>query len=418
MADQIFTVKSGFYDAVNGDRTYKAADMNKPYNRVVADGVFATPEGTPSTDLQVIASGTGMAITVQKGQALVGQRWFENESPIIIIVPTNTAFYSRLDSVIIQVDKRTSGRTGSVIYRTGTAAQTPEAPALTQNNNVMEYRVANILVSPSASAITQSAITDTRGSSECPWVTSLIQQVDTSTLWAQYQEAYQEQFNEFTVEYNEYKQAQRIDWDQFIHDLTEDLTCTMNLVEYTNRVVTDAETPSMSIGITYEPTADILEVYINGLRADAADYTANSTTVTFTNPLDAGQTVLFRVLKSVIGGNISSVMGLVNALAVQVHALEEDSEWQTLTLDNGALVDTEPCKYRKLGNIVEVNGFVTALSGAKTIFTLPAGFRPSTKIRVPSNYSACFLTLDTDGTLKTAGASSSQKYPIHITFIA
>ena len=30
MADQNFSVKCGFFDAVNGDRTYSAEDMNKP----------------------------------------------------------------------------------------------------------------------------------------------------------------------------------------------------------------------------------------------------------------------------------------------------------------------------------------------------------------------------------------------------
>ena len=108
MADQNFSVKCGFFDAVNGDRTYSAEDMNKPYSRVIADGVFATPAGQPSTDLQVVASGSGMNITVQAGQAIVAAKWFENSTPVIITVPANTALYNRIDSVIAQVDKRAS----------------------------------------------------------------------------------------------------------------------------------------------------------------------------------------------------------------------------------------------------------------------------------------------------------------------
>ena len=30
MSDQLFPIKSGFYDAINNDRTYNAEDMNKP----------------------------------------------------------------------------------------------------------------------------------------------------------------------------------------------------------------------------------------------------------------------------------------------------------------------------------------------------------------------------------------------------
>ena len=33
MADQVFAVISGFYDAINEDRTYTADQMNRPYNR-------------------------------------------------------------------------------------------------------------------------------------------------------------------------------------------------------------------------------------------------------------------------------------------------------------------------------------------------------------------------------------------------
>ena len=312
MADQTFTVKSGFYNAINGDRKYTADDMNKPYARVVADGVFATNLGTPSTDLQVVASGTGMRVTVQAGQAIVGHKWFENEAPILVTVPANTALYSRIDSVIIQVDKRSSGRTGSVIYRTGEPAQSPSAPAVTQNANVTAYRVANILVSPAATSISQTAITDRRGTADCPWVTALIQQVDTSALWLQYQTAFAEQYAAFTAQYEEYKRQQQADWSAFIETLTEDLDVTMNMLELTHSHTTAGSESTISIGIAeYNPATDILEVYINGLKADPSEYTAGPSSITLATALESGNTVLFRVLKAVIGGDLSSVASLL-----------------------------------------------------------------------------------------------------------
>ena len=87
MADQTFGVNCGFWDAINYDRTYSADDMNKPYSRLVADGVFAANDGTPSSDLQVVASGASMNITVQKGQGIFAHKWFENPSSLLITVP-------------------------------------------------------------------------------------------------------------------------------------------------------------------------------------------------------------------------------------------------------------------------------------------------------------------------------------------
>ena len=319
MADQIFTVKSGFYDAINGDRKYSAEDMNKPYSRVVADGVFATQEGTPSSDLQVVASGTGMIITVQAGQAIIGGKWFENTSPIMVTVPANTALYSRLDSVIMRVDKRTSGRTGAIVYRTGTAAQEPTAPEITQTASLMEYRLANIIVGPSTTAILQSQIVDLRGT-ETPWVTSLIQQVDTSTLFAQYQAAFAEQYARYTEEYQAYKAQQQADWSAFIQTITEDLDVTMNMLELKRTYETSSEESQINIGISaYVPSTDILEVYINGLKE--SNYTSDGTKITLSTPLEAGNTVEFRVLKAVIGGDISSIASVLQRIEEELDSL-------------------------------------------------------------------------------------------------
>ena len=312
MADQNFSVKCGFFDALNGDRVYSADDMNKPYSRLVADGVFASQSGTPSSDLQVIASGTGMTVTVQAGEGIFAHKWFINQTAIIITVPANTALYNRIDSVIAQVDKRQSGRVGSIVYRTGTPAGTPEPPAISTSSNLVEYRLANILVAPSATAITQSVVTDLRGTSSCPWVAGLIQQLDTSTLWNQYAAAFAEQYAKFTADYEIYKQQQQQDWAQFIQTLGDDLDVTMNMMELTNVHTATGSESVIDIGINeYNPATDILEVFINGLKADSSDYTATATQVTLTTPLASGGVILFRVLKAVIGGDLTSVISLL-----------------------------------------------------------------------------------------------------------
>ena len=79
MADTIYSVNCGFFDAVNSDRTYTADDMNKPYARLVADGVFATPQGTASDDLQTRGSGA-MKVTVKAGRGIFAEKWFETRA--------------------------------------------------------------------------------------------------------------------------------------------------------------------------------------------------------------------------------------------------------------------------------------------------------------------------------------------------
>lgn len=181
MAEQIFAANCGFFNAVNYDRTYTSEDMNRPYSRIIADGVFLTAQGTASTDLQVVSAGAGMNITVKAGQGMFASKWFENPAAIMITVQNNTAIYPRFDSVIVQVDMRVSGRRGNIVYRTGTPASNPQPPAINQIANVTEYRLGNIYVAPNANTINNDAITDLRGTAACPWVKGLVTSIITSS---------------------------------------------------------------------------------------------------------------------------------------------------------------------------------------------------------------------------------------------
>ena len=314
MADQTFAVHCGFFDAINSDRTYSADEMNRPYKRVISNGVFATPSGTRSTDLQVVAS-SGMNVICKKGEGLFADKWFENPASIAITVPSNTGTVPRIDSVLVQVDTRTSGRVGNIVYRTGTPASSPVPPAINQTEGVVEYRLANIRVNAGVSAITQSMITDRRGSSDCPWVTSLIYQLDTSTLYDQWAAAYEEYFEQ-----------EKAAWDAWYAQLTQELDVSMDLVTLTNTIVTTASTSDIDIGISvYNADTDMLEVYINGLRAvEDTHYTRNgNTSISLTVPLLSGQSVTFIVMKSVISGDVTSMMSMIQDLDARVTALEQ-----------------------------------------------------------------------------------------------
>lgn len=383
MADQTFGVKCGFWDAINADRTYSADDMNRPYNRLVADGVFAASDGSPSSDLQVVASGTSMNITVQKGQGIFAHKWFENPSSILITVPDNTALYSRIDSVIVQIDKRTSGRVGNIVYRTGTPSATPEAPEINTASNVIEYRIANISVMAAATSISQSVITDLRGSESCPWVTGLIQQVDTSTLWLQFQAAYESQYNQYTTDYLEYVEQQRQAWEDFLSTLTDELTVSTNVVSFTSVYTSDGTVSEVPINISsYAPSTDVLQVFINGLLATpTTDYalSQDGESIELTEDLLEGQTVVFVVFKSLIGANIESAVSLIQRLDAKMDAITEDSGWVALNLEGDVTAaddDLTPA-VRSIGNRIYLRGSVSGVEAAETLIaTLPVSCKP------------------------------------------
>lgn len=397
MADTIYIVNCGFFDAVNSDRTYTAEDMNKPYARLVADGVFATPQGTASDDLQTLGSGA-MKVTVKAGRGVFASKWFENPSAILFDVPSNTSFNARVDSIIAQVDTRQAGRVGNIVYRTGTPAATPEPPAINETTGVTEYRLANIAVASGATAITDAEITDLRGSSSCPWVTGLIKQVDTSTLWAQFQSAYKAQFEQYGIDYQQYIAIQRQAWEDFLETLTEELTVATNVITYTSTYTAGGTATNIPINIaSYNADTDVLLVYINGLLANGK-YTLNADKISIdlNNAISAGNTVYFVVFHSVVAADIESTISMIQTLDAKLDAFMNDTGWVNLSLENGATAfdASNVPAFRKIGDTVYLRGAIKGLTtlGA-VIATLPVECSPG-----QDHY---FTTVTKDGTSVT-----------------
>lgn len=372
MAEQKFLINGGFFDSVNKDRLYSADQMNKPYNRVITEGIFATPAGTPSTDFQVLSANNAMNIVVKKGDGLLGNKWIENPSDQAITVSTNTSIVPRRDSIIIQVDKTQGGRICNIVYREGTAKANPMPPDLSTNSNIVELRVANIYVAPSATYIGQDAITDLRGSSECPWITSLIKQVDTSTLFIQWQTAFQNYYNQETEAFN-----------AFMETLTEQLTVNTNVVMLESHYTSTTEVTEIPINITgFDQTKDVLMVFVNRLRATPnIDYTisTDNTKITLTNSIVANQSVNFLVLKSVVGADDATAVQLMTQVNTKLTEITTDSGWINFTLENGtSFDDTTTPAIRKYNNQVFIRGAIKGLDTLNVpICTLPTNMRPA-----------------------------------------
>lgn len=392
MADQIFTVRSGFYDALDSDRVYSADDMNRPYKRVISNGVFSTPKGTPSTDLQVVPAGSGMQIIVKAGEGIFGDKWFENPSDINITVPENTTTVPRIDSVIVQIDKRIGGREGNIVYRTGTPSARPSAPAINTVANVIEYRLANVRVNASADTITAGVITDRRGSADCPWVTSLIYQVDTSTLYDQYKAAY-----------DEYFEKEKEQWDNWYAHLTEELNVSMSLVKITNTVVTTEESRDIPIGIQeYDQYSDTLEVYVNGLKLSEDQYAVGSTGtyISLAAPIKSGQTIEFVVFASVIMTGGYDIMFEISELTRRLDELSAIND-VILTPSSGVTVVRSRCT---------MSGRTVTLS---CVFTTSAEIATNTHLFHVSSSDALvdtpvdFILVDSTGGVNLAVVTSS-----------
>lgn len=177
----------GFFDAVYDsdtgtyDRTYTAEQMSLYFRGLVSDGVIANVG-----NMMAVTPGSGMAVQVGTGRMFIDSRWLQNSSALNISISAAHATLNRKDIIVARLDY--SGRAIGIIAKTGTAAASPAAPGIVRNSEYFEMELAEIYVSAGATAITAENVTDKRAdTSVCGYVTGLVDQIDTTDMWAQLQ---------------------------------------------------------------------------------------------------------------------------------------------------------------------------------------------------------------------------------------
>lgn len=166
-------VTYGFYNAIDGDRTYDAEDMSRFFDGIFTDGIFVNYE-----DALAVTPATGMNVTVGVGRAWFDHTWTYNNAPLVLPVIGSDQILSRIDAVVIEVNKNTAVRANDIKVVQGIPASNPERPTMIDDQNHKQYPIAYITVSPGVTELGSSAITDNRGTETCPYAASVIDNTD------------------------------------------------------------------------------------------------------------------------------------------------------------------------------------------------------------------------------------------------
>ena len=268
-----------FFNAVESggvyDREYNAEDVTSYLSGLVGNGVFPTP----STALQVSAS-TGMTVLVGAGKGWINGHKIENTAALTLVVDAADVVLNRIDDVIFYVDHTT--RSMGIEIKKGTLAATPTAPTLQRDSDRWELCLAQIYVAKQTAAITAAMITDTRmNSTLCGYVQGLIQQVDTTTLWQQQQDAFDTWFASVQSQLQTALAVRRLEATYQTISSNED---TFTVTDYI---------------ATYSYVYDILDIYINGIHLTSDEYSNTAGVITLVTPIvSPGAVVEFCVTQS------------------------------------------------------------------------------------------------------------------------
>ncbi len=312
--------RSGFYPSNPSAgiiNEYKGYEIGNVYRRIISNGVFANNAGTPSTDLQVLAN-DGLSVILKPGEGIFLNQWYINDADILFSLDSEPSL-NRIDLIVIEANKTASVLTTKAKIIKGTPAVVPVAPSVVDSDTVKQYPVASIKVTGGVSTISQSAITDLRGIAPTLWITSLVQQVDTSALYNQFHAAFWEWFN----------------------NVKETLVTTTLMRKYTGYVTSTGENQTeFTVPISqYNSVLDILQVHVEGrILREGVDYVKNGTTsITLTVGLAVpGTLVYMEIFKSVDGSSAEEIAQLLYNLEDRVNAsiITSDTGSDKLTIVN------------------------------------------------------------------------------------
>lgn len=222
---------SGFFNAIKTgdtwDRVYLAEDLAAFFSPLIRDGVFAGK----SDGLQVIPSQPlGMSVQVSQGQAWIAGYSYINDAYLSIPIDPADGSLNRIDRIVIQWDN--SERKISAVCKKGIPAINANPPSIQNDANIKELCIAEISVLAGLTSVREQHITDTRANTAiCGWVTSLIDQVDTSTLFNQWKAAYTEQYKNNEA----YIEQQKAAWEEFFSGIQEDTVLPVPSLEDSNK---------------------------------------------------------------------------------------------------------------------------------------------------------------------------------------
>ena len=168
-------MKSAFFNSVGKDRRYSAVDWAKYFKQFIGNGVF----GQNSGNMMVVPS-AGMVLTVNAGSCFINGYvgYCEGETVTLDVGGTS----ARVDMVAARLDLNARDIHIYVAKGDGT-----NAPAPSRNSTYYDLVLAYVSVGAGAAEITAANITDKRGdNSVCGWVVGIVDQIDTSALFAQY----------------------------------------------------------------------------------------------------------------------------------------------------------------------------------------------------------------------------------------
>lgn len=212
------SVTSGFFNSLNHDRRYNAQQMSAIFDGIINDGVFANI-GVAFA----ISVDTGVTINIGEGRAWFNSAWIHNDALLPRTLEGSEVVLDRIDAVVIEVDHNESVRMGDIKIVKGTPSSSPQRPTMANETKKHQHPLAYVYRKAGSTEITQADITNMVGTSECPYITGILQVQNIDNIvaqWnAQWNQWYAEKVAQTDVDASELMAEMKSEFDIWFADV-------------------------------------------------------------------------------------------------------------------------------------------------------------------------------------------------------
>lgn len=212
------SVSSGFFNSLNGDRKYNAAQMSAIFDGLIIDGVFASI----GTAFAVKAAG-GLTVNVGIGKAWFDHTWTVNDSILPMTAPEAEVLLDRIDAVVLEVNGMESVRNNTIKFVKGNPSIAPSRPTLTNEGNVHQYPLCYIYRKYGTAVINQADITPMVGTESTPFVTGILQTISLDELLGKWQDELDRFTNARSQEVDDWIAQEESDFTTWFDKMKADL---------------------------------------------------------------------------------------------------------------------------------------------------------------------------------------------------
>lgn len=183
----------GFYNSFNHDRKYNSIQISMIFDGIISDGIYATV----GEAMVVKATSEDNVVVVGPGRGWFDHTWNYNDADLPVNAPISDVLLKRIDALVIDINANENHRENKIMWVQGTPSSNPVRPTMINTLERHQYPLCYVERKPNVEKILQADITNMVGSSECPFVTGILQTIDIDQLLLQWKD----QWAQFVITY-------------------------------------------------------------------------------------------------------------------------------------------------------------------------------------------------------------------------